>query len=345
MRLSYQALEHPLEFTFTISRSSSSSTRTVIVTLEHEQYIAKGEAVYARFYKETEESVTKFYDKIIAEKTLENLDPFNHQDFESRMLSLADGTNHQAAIAALDMALYDLRCKILGLPLYRYLGLDPSRCPRTSYTIGIADMDTIRLKTETALKRGYDILKVKLGCPDDIKIIELIRSLAPKAVIRVDANAAWDLKSALEILQQLKKHNIEFVEEPLKLDSSLSDYEALYAASPLPLMADESCHTLKDIPHCAKYFHSINIKQTKSGGITEALRMISAARAHNLKIMLGCFTETSLSIAAFAHISPLVDYNDLDGSLLLTKDPHSCIDFDGNKIVLSDRPGLGVAET
>ncbi len=341
MKLSYQAQEYPLEFTFTISRSSSSSTRTIIIALEHDKYTGRGEAVFSRFYKESEESVTKFYDRIIKEKTLDKLDPFNNQDFQARMLSLADGTNHQAAISALDMAIYDLRCKILGLPLYKYLGLDPKLCPRTSYTIGIADLDTIRLKTEAALSRGYDILKVKLGCPDDLKIIELIRSLAPKATIRVDANAAWDLKAALEILQELNKHNIEFVEEPLKLDSSLSDYEALYAASPLPLMADESCHTLRDIPHCARYFHSINIKHTKSGGITEALRMISAARAHNLKIMLGCFTETSLSIAAFAHISPLVDYNDLDGSLLLAKDPHNCISFEANRIILSDRPGLG----
>lgn len=341
MQLSYKTIELDLEFTFAISRSSSSSTRTVIVNLEHEGILARGEAVYSRFYQETEESVTKFYDKIISEKTLDNLDPFNHQNFEARMLNLADGTNHQAAIAALDMALYDLRCKILKLPLYKYLGLDPKRCPPTSYTIGIADLDTIRHKTETALSRGYNILKVKLGCPDDLKIIELVRSLAPEATIRVDANAAWDLKSALSMVQELQRLDVEFVEEPLKLGTSTDDYATLFSASPIPLMADESCHTLQDISHCAKYFHSINIKQGKSGGITEALRMIAAARALGLKIMLGCFTETSLSIAAFAHISPLVDYTDLDGSLLLAKDPHNCISFDKNRIVLSDRPGLG----
>ncbi len=341
MQLSYQAQEHPLEFTFTISRSSSSSTRTIIITLEHQGIKARGEAVFSRFYKESEESVSQFYDRIIVEGTLNNLDPFNQQDFEVRMASLIDGTNHQAAISALDMALYDLRGKILGLPVYKYLGLDPSHCPPTSYTIGIADLDTIRHKTETALSRGYDILKVKLGCPDDIKIIELIRSLAPQATIRVDANAAWNLSSALSMVQELHKLSIEFVEEPLKLDSDLGDYAALYAASPIPLMADESCHTLKNIAHCAKYFHSINIKHGKSGGITEALRMINAARALGLKIMLGCFTETSLSIAAFAHISPLVDYSDLDGSLLLAKDPHNCINFAKNRIILSQRPGLG----
>ncbi len=341
MQLSYQALEHPLEFTFTISRSSSSSTRTIIIELALDKHKGRGEAVFSNFYKESEESVIKFYDRIIQERTLENLDPFNHQDFEARMLSLADGSNHNAAISALDMAIYDLRCKILGLPLYKYLGLDPNRCPRTSYTIGIADLETIKLKTLTALERGYDILKVKLGSNQDLKILESIRSLAPNATIRVDANAAWDYQSALSLVKELPNFNIEFVEEPLKLDSSIQDYEKLHTASPLPLMADESCHTLSDIPHCAQYFHSINIKHTKSGGITEALRMISAARAHNLKIMLGCFTETSLSIAAFAHISPLVDYADLDGSLLLKKDPHQCISFDTNRIILSDRAGLG----
>ncbi len=341
MKLSYQALEHELEFRFTISRSSKTSCRTIIIHLEHEGLVARGEAVFSNFYGESEESVIKFYDQIIQGAVLETLDPFGHQDFEARMLELNPYREHQAAVAALDMAFYDLRCKILGLPLYKYLGLNPQRCPRTSYTIGLADLDTIAHKTQEALDRGYDILKIKLGSDEDLEILRCVRKLAPQAKIRLDANAAWDLDTALKRIEALSRFDIEFIEEPLRLDSPVEHYAELYSQSALELMADESCHSLEDIIPCAQYFHSINIKHTKCGGISEALRMISAARAANLKIMLGCFTETSLSIAAFAHISPLVDYADLDGSLLLAKDPHQCISFEGNRLILSSRAGLG----
>jgi L-Ala-D/L-Glu epimerase len=176
-----------------------------------------------------------------------------------------------------------------------------------------------------------------------LETLQVIRQLAPQATLRVDANAAWTVDSALEILPVLKEMGVEFVEEPLLLNSPEADYHRLKAESPLPLMADESCHTLKDIPRCAQHFHAINLKPTKTGGLTEALRMIYAAKAHDLKIMLGCFTETSISNTAFAHLSPLVDYADLDGGLLLAKDPFDGVQFEGNQIRLPRRPGIGVA--
>lgn len=347
MQLSYKPIELELEFVFAISRGSKNISKTVILELEYEHQgkttKAIGEAVYSRFYGEDEKSVCDFYQTVIANGLLEDLDPFNIQDFET-IMSKIPGYN-QAAKAGLDMALWGLRAKLVGLPLYKYLGLDPQRAPKTSYTIGIADLATMKHKTEVALERGYDILKVKLGTAEDIKIIEMIRNLAPKAKIRVDANAAWRLEEALATLNVIKDFDIEFVEEPLLLDSSLQDYQNLYENSPLPLMADESCKTLQDIPYCARYFHSINLKHTKTGGLTEALRMINAARAHKLEIMLGCFTETSISITAFAHLSPLVDYADLDGSLLLAQDPYQGIKFKANQIVLPDRPGLGISQS
>ncbi len=339
MKLSFELLELPLEFTFTISRSSSTHAKTILVKLEHEEYIAYGEAVFTKFYGEDENTVSDFYQNLISEKTLENLNPFDIVEFE-RLMSKYNGNT--AAKAGLDIALYDLRGRILGVPVYRLFDLDPQQCPKTSYTIGIADIDTITTKVQTALSRGYDILKVKLGTKEDLETIKHIRKLAPDATIRVDANAAWDLASAMDIIQRIVKYNIEFVEEPLTLGSPESAYQELYKNSPLPLMADESCHTSKDIEHCAKYFHMINIKQGKAGGITEAMRTINAAHNHGLKIMLGCFTETSISIAALAHISPLVDYADLDGSLLLAKDPYKINLFNGNQIVLPNRPGLGL---
>lgn len=344
MDIKYKTLELNLEFTFAISRGSKNTCRTVIVELEKtiggKTYNGIGEAVFSEFYGESEKSVVELYETLISNKILDDLDPFNVQDFETRMSKFTG--KHQAAKAGLDMALYDLRCKALNIPLYKYLGLDPTKTPKTSYTIGIADIETIKHKTLTALERDYNILKVKLGGQEDLTILETVRSLAPNAIIRVDANAAWQCKDALKILSKVENFGIEFVEEPLRLDSSPLDYEKLYNETPLPLMADESCHTSKDVPKCAKYFHAVNIKHTKTGGLTEAIRLIHTARAHNLKIMLGCFTETSVAITAFAHLSPLVDYADLDGSLLLAKDPYRGVKFDGNKIVLPSRAGLGV---
>jgi L-alanine-DL-glutamate epimerase-like enolase superfamily enzyme len=347
MKLSYKTIELELEFTFSISRGSKNTSRTIILELDYMQngklVKAFGESVFSRFYGEDEKSVSDFYQKIITLKILENLDPFNIQDFESRIAMIPG--NNQSAKAGLDMALWDLRAKLVELPLYKFLGLNPKQAPKTSYTIGIADLETMKTKTQTAIERGYDILKVKLGTEDDIKIMEAIRKTAPQARIRVDANAAWTLKQALTTLNEIKNFDIEFVEEPLRLDSSESDYIKLFENSPLELMADESCHTLHDIPKCARFFHSINLKHTKTGGLTEAIRMIHTARAHNLKIMLGCFTETSISITAFAHLSPLVDFADLDGSLLLKQDPFQGVIFENNQIKLPNRPGLGIINT
>lgn len=343
IKLRCQILEHEFEFTFRISRSGRDQCKTVLVILEYEQngktIQAFGEAVFSEFYGESLETVTSFYNEIIKHKILENLDPFNLQDFENRINFLAQ--KHSSAKAGIDIALWDLRAKILNLPLYKLLCLDKNLCPKTSYTLGIADIETIKLKTKTAIERGYEILKVKLGSKNDIETIETIRTMAPKAIIRVDANAAWEVNDAIKVLKHIKELDIEFVEEPLKLDSPQRDYEKLFAESPLEIMADESCHTANDLPRIAKYFHSINIKHTKCGGISEALRMIYTAKALKLKIMLGCFSESTISIAAFAHISPLVDYADLDGSLLLKNEAFKAIEFEGSSIKLKDSPGLG----
>lgn len=343
MKLSYHIQESELEFTFTISRGSKSVSETIIVRVDYEHQGGMlsgiGEAVSSEFYNENKESVQKFYETVISDEVLENLDIFNVQEFDAR---LEKYPGNFAAKAGLDIALYDIRAKALGLPLYKYFGLDKNKAPASSYTIGIADLETIRHKTLTALARGYDILKVKLGCKDDLEIIKEIRKLAPHARIRIDANCAWSLKESLEVLSEIKKLDIEFVEEPLLQSCTEEEYLELFLKSPLPLMADESCKRLSDIPLCAKYFHMVNLKLTKTGGLTEAIRMIHAAKAHNMKIMLGCFTETNVSISAMASISPLVDFTDLDGALLLANDPYANGLFERNYIKLKDKPGLGI---
>lgn len=344
MKLSYRTLDIPYEFTFTISRHSHTKTTTVIVSLTEESLpdcIGMGEAVPSAFYGEDAQSVCAFYDQLILDGVLNSLTCFDIQKLQAQF---AKYPGNMAAKSGLDMAFYDLQGKSLNRPLWQLWGLDPTRCPKSSYTIGIADLDTVKRKTEIALSRGYDVLKVKLGSPNDFALFKAIRALAPhpEITLRIDANAAWNVQEAIEVCKLLHENHVEFVEEPLKLTSPTEDYIRLKAESPLPLMADESCHTLVDIPRCALFFDAINLKHTKTGGLTEALRMIHAAKAHQLAVMLGGFGESSLSITAFAQLSPLVDYCDLDGALLMGEDVFEGVQFNGSRFSLPNRPGLGV---
>lgn len=345
MQLSYHRLTLPYEFTFTISRQSNAESTTVIVNLltdyGGQPYHGQGEAVPSTFYGEDANSVCQFYEGLLAQRVLDDLSPFDIQKLQQRF---QQWPGHLAAKSAIDQAFYDLQGKILNLPVWKLWGLDPAQAPKSSYTIGIADLETVKRKTEIALSRGYDVLKVKLGSPQDAPLFEAVRALAPhpEVTLRVDANAAWEVQDFLAIAPLLGENHVEFVEEPLKLSCPDADYERLKFESPLPLMADESCHTLQDIPRCARYFDAINLKHTKTGGLTEALRMIHAARAHQLRIMLGGFGESSLSVTAFAQLSPLVDYCDLDGALLMAEDPFEGLRFEGSRFFLPERPGLGV---
>ena len=340
LKITYKPLNLPLEFTFTISRGSMTEANTVIVEITHDGVTGIGEAVPSRFYGESQESVLAFYENIVKTGLLNDLDPFNMQEFEFR-LSQFEG--NKSAKAGLDMAMYDLQGKLLNMPLWKLWGLDPARAPKTTYTIGIAQPDEVKRKTEIALSRGYDVLKIKVGSPQDMETLKIIRAMAPEATIRVDANAAWTAVDALTMIPLLKEFDVEFVEEPLKLDCSPPDYEILAKQSPLPLMADESCRVLEDVPKCRRSFQSINIKLSKCGGLTEARRMISAARAQGLKIMLGGFVESRVSVSGFAQLSPLVDYADLDACLLVDadKDPYKGVEYNGSQIILPDRPGIG----
>ncbi len=345
MRLRYRIIELDYEFTFTISRHSHSGVRNVIVELDTEEHgrtlTGLGEAVPSSFYGEDADTVCAFYDRLLADGILDDLGPFDIQQLEARLSAIP---GFYGAKSAIDQAFYDLQGKLTGLPVWKLWGLDPAQAPKSSYTIGIADLDEVKRKTEIALSRGYDVLKVKLGTPNDVPLLEAVRGMAPDVMMYVDANAAWDVEAAIEICRFLAGHRVEFVEEPLKLTSSEEDYARLKAEAALPLMADESCHTLADIPRCARYFHHINLKHTKTGGLSEARRMIHAARAHGMKVMLGGFGETSLSVTAFAQLSPLVDYCDLDGALLMATDPYDGIRWEGSRFYLPDRPGLGVVE-
>ena len=243
-----------------------------------------------------------------------------------------------SAKAAIDMALHDLVAKKLNVPLYKLLGLDGKKPLVTSYTIAIDTPEKMREKTKEA--KGFLVYKVKMGVEGDMEMVKAVRE-ATDAKIRVDANAGWSLNQALDKIEQLNALDIEFIEQPID-PADKAGLKKIKEKSEIPIIIDEWLMTAKDIPNFLGICDGINIKLAKCGGIREALRMIHVARAHGLKVMLGCMIESSVGIAAAAHLGSLADYLDLDGNLLVTNDPYQGIKLDKGKLHLSDLPGLGV---
>ena len=328
-----RVLELPLRHAWTISRGTSTSKRNVIVELRHEGVVGRGEAAPNVRYGESAETVTEALRKLAP--ALEG-DPWHFRDLSERVEHALPG-NH-AAKAALDIALYDLAGKRLGVPLYRMLGVDPARMPITSFSIGIDDPAALARKVLEA--EPYPVLKVKLGAARVREIFGAVRAATSK-VIRVDANEAWKPEEALQHIEWLATQGVELVEQPLPA-ADVEGAKWLRARSPLPLVADESLIRASDVPRLAEGFHGINVKLQKAGGIRETLRIIDVARACGLKVMIGCMVETSLGIAAAAHLGPLADWLDLDGNLLITEDPFRGHPVEQGRIQLGAGPGLGV---
>ena len=333
MELTAQTLDLKLTTPFRISRSVQHYAYNVLTQIEADGIVGIGEASPSGYYGEKRESVLMALSYFVEHM---GDDPTLLEDITASLDRVMHG--NAAAKAAVDMALYDLIGKRLGVPVYQLLGLNPAHTPYTSFTIG---MDTPAVMAKRALEaREYPILKIKLGGDNDLDIVKAIRDVTD-VVLRVDANAAWTAKQAIRMVSLLEPYNIEFVEQPV----AAKDLEGLKLVRDnvsLPIIADESCVTLEDIPQVVGRVDGINIKLMKCGGIHNALKMISAARAHHLKIMLGCMIESSLAITAAAQISPLVDYADLDGMLLVDDDPFDGVRVEGGKLVLTERPGLGV---
>ena len=244
-----------------------------------------------------------------------------------------------AARAALDIALHDWTGKRLGIPVYRLLGLDPADAPLTTFSIGIDTPETTRQKVREAAE--FPVLKIKVGLDSDEATIDAVRSVTGKP-LRVDANEGWkDKETAIRRLEWLATKGVELVEQPMPAPL-LEEAAWLKARSPLPLFADESCLRASDIPGIAAAYHGVNVKVDKAGGLREALRMIHVARACGLKILLGCMVSSSVSTTAAAQLSPLVDFADLDGHLLVSDDPWQGVLVREGRLVLPDRPGLGL---
>lgn len=247
-------------------------------------------------------------------------------------------TGNHAAKSAMDMATWDAYCKRLGVPVYKFLGLDPNDTPCTSFTIGIDDLPAMQMKVEEA--DPYPILKIKVGTDRDLECMQRIRSLTDKT-LRVDANAAWTPDEAIEKIRIFEDFGVELVEQPVEADN-YDGLKKVRDAVNIPVIADESVRTAKEIPLLDGVVDGINIKLNKCGGVSSALEMIAAAREHGMKVMIGCMVSTSVAITAAAHLSPLVDYADLDGNLLIQNDPYTGVTVEHGKLSLPARPGLGL---
>ncbi|TYL40071.1 dipeptide epimerase [Natronococcus pandeyae] len=325
----------PLEFPFTISRGTATEAEVVTVRIEDEDgIVGVGGAGPSAHYGETPETVAAVLPDLLA--VVEEVgDPFLLERIERRMRETVQ--RNPAARCAVSIALHDLVAKRVDEPLYRYWGLDPTETLETSYTIGIDDLETMREKTETALERGHGTLKVKLGTDRDVEIVRTIRSVAPDVRLFVDANEAWTPREAVRKIDRLAEFDLEFVEQPVAAEDP-EGLRFVYERSSLPIAADESCITLEDIPQIADRCDIANLKLMKCGGLREAKRMIHTARAHGLEVMCGCMSESNASIAAACHLAPLLDYADLDGSLLLDEDPYAGVPMPDGEI---DLAGLG----
>lgn len=338
MKLTYQP--HTLYFKrpFKIAHGTRSSTAIVITQLEYEGRIGFGEACMPPYLGETHETVLLFLSKAV--KLLSGYTyPFDIETILLEMDNIAQGNT--AAKASVDIALHDLVGKLENKSCWKILMCDKNQTPYTTYTIGIDEPEVLKQKiTEAEI---YKILKVKLNGENDKQIINTIRSVTDKP-IAVDVNQGWtDKHHALEIIKWLSDKNVLFVEQPLPKDN-FDDAVWLFDRSPLPLFADESIQRYSDIDSIKNCFHGINIKLMKCTGMHEAYKMITKARKLNLKLLIGCMSETSCAVSAAAQLSPLVDYADLDGPLLIKNDLFDGIKFEDGKITLSDMPGIGVVQ-
>src|SRR6056297_2660975 len=329
----FERLSLPLENAFTISRTTQETAENVVVRItDDEGNEGVGAAAPSEHYGETAATVEAVLPALL-DVVEEVGDPHQLDRIERRMRETVE--RNPSARCAVSIALHDIVAKRADLPLYRYWGLDPEGTVSSSYTIGIDDTDRMAEKTETAVERGYDTRKVKVGTDRDEESVSTVREHAPDATIRVDANEAWPPREAVRKIDALAAYDLEFVEQPVPAENP-EGLRFVRERAALPIAADESCITLDDVPRVVGQADVVNIKLMKCGGLREAKRMVHAARAHGLEVMLGCMIESNASIAAAAHLAPLLDYADLDGSLLLAEDPYDGVSMPAGEISLAD---------
>jgi len=335
----------PLANAFTIARGTTETTENVLVRVEDDEgHVGLGNAAPSAYYGETADTVEAVLPELLG--VVEDIDDSHARErIERRMRERLGG--NPAARAAVSIALADLAGKRLGVPLYRLWGLDGEATPRTSFTVGMASPKEMRTKAETAVARGFGVLKVKLGGGDgrDRERVAAVREGAPGARIRVDANAAWRPREAVAHSETLADYGVEFLEQPVAA-TDLDGLRFVSERGAVPVAADESVVTASDVPRVADAVDIVVAKVMKCGSLRETRRVAHVAHAHDCEAMLGCMVESNASIAAAWHCAPLFEYADLDGSLLLADDPVDGVPMDGDSADLPalDRPGTGAVE-
>ncbi|HEV2129457.1 MAG TPA: dipeptide epimerase [Longimicrobiaceae bacterium] len=341
MQLDAEILPLRTRHAFHIARAVAPPVReTVWIRLrDDEGNEGWGEAAATPFYGETAETVTAILPRLgAALSDAAAGDPFAIERIE-QALGRVIGRN-PAAKAAISAALHDLVGKRLGQPVWRLWGLDPGAAPRSSFTIGIDELEVMRDKVREAA--DYPILKIKVGTSRDEAILRMIREEAPQKTLYVDANTAWTVKHAVEAVAMLRDFGVEFVEQPLP-KGDIEGLRLLRERSQLPIFVDESCETSADIPRLAGAVDGVNIKLAKCGSLREAIRIVHCTRAHGMQVMLGCMVESTLGIAAAVQLAPLMDYLDLDGAALLANDPFHGPGLERHGTLrFNQEPGLGV---
>ncbi len=329
-------------FPLTISRGTTAQTTNVWVRVEHDGIEGWGEAspFGVGNHRQSTEMITS---ALHAVAPMLPFSPFERQEVE---LVLTASSLPSGALAALDVAMHDWLGKFVGLPLWKLWGLDREAIAPTSVTIGINSPDAARVRVKDWLEyTDVQIFKVKLGSPEGIAadqaMLMAVQEETGNRDLYVDANGGWCLEDAMYMCHWLADRGVKYVEQPLARGEEKS-LSPLTARSPMPIFVDESCFNSLDIPTLANYVDGINIKLMKSGGITEAIRMVNTARACGLQVMFGCYSDSVLSNTAAAHLSPLADYIDLDSHLNLTDDPFSGALVKEGRVIPNDLPGLGV---
>ncbi len=333
MHIRLREYELKLKHAFTISRGSRDKVHNVIVELTEGKHTGLGEATENPYYHidtgkiNTDllgiEELLKDHYFTTPEKLWQEVAPLLNQN--------------PFALCALDEAAHDLYGKIHQKPLYKLWKLDVSKAPLSNYTLGIDEVDVM---IEKMKQTPWPLYKIKLGNEHDLEIIKALRN-ETDAIFRVDANGGWSADQCIRFSEEFKPLGVEFIEQPLHADARLEEKTEAFKHSKLPLIADESCILEEDVAECKPFFHGVNIKLMKCGGITPALRMVREAKTLGLKVMVGCMTESSVGISAIAQLAPLLDYIDMDGAMLLSNDPAEGVGLSNGKILFSEKAGTG----
>ena len=334
MKLSFKPFTLELKHPFGVSVNTRSTTPIVLTTIEYGKFKGYGEASMPPYLGESQESVMKFLAKVDLSK-VEN--PLELETILSAVDAIEPGNT--AAKASVDIALHDLMGKIMGQPLYNVWGFNKAKTPNTVFTIGIDTPEMVRKKVQE-VDPQFKLLKIKLGRDNDREIIEAVRSVSDKPLV-ADANQGWTNKErALETIHFLKEKGAVLIEQPMPKEM-VDENAWITERSPIPVMADEAIKRLPDLIKMKGVYHGVNLKLMKTTGLREAHKMIILARAFGMKLMIGCMTETSCGITAAAHLTPMVDWADLDGALLSKNDAFKGLTFVDGKITLPNAPGIG----